>query len=205
MLIFDAVLSAVLNLVIFVLIPLGIYYAYQKWRKKRDLAEVLKRTGLQIGSARYIWYAVVFSAVMISAMIIWPLPIEPFVRQGSPQAAFNGLGLSGTSVILALLYGVVKTGFSEEFFFRGLIAGSLFRRLPPLWANLIQATIFLLPHLLVLLNMPELWWLLPLVFVIALLKGWLRMKSESIVGPWILHASGNVVMCLDVAIRTAGG
>jgi membrane protease YdiL (CAAX protease family) len=37
---------------------------------------------------------------------------------------------------MALLYGVVKTGFSEELLFRGLIAGSLSRRLPLLWATL---------------------------------------------------------------------
>ena len=47
---------------------------------------------------------------------------------------------------MALLYGVVKTGFAEELLFRGLIAGSLGRRLPLVWANLLQALIFLLPH-----------------------------------------------------------
>ena len=38
-----------------------------------------------------------------------------------------GLGLTGTSIAMALLYGVVKTGFAEELLFRGLIAGSLGR------------------------------------------------------------------------------
>ena len=98
---------------------------------------------------------------------------------------------------------MVKTGFPEELFFRGLIAGSLSRRLSIGWAILIQAIIFLAPHLLVLLIMPEMWPLLPLVFLGALILGWLRIKSGSIVGPWIIHAAGNVAVCLSVAIRTA--
>jgi membrane protease YdiL (CAAX protease family) len=40
----------------------------------------------------------------------------------SPQQVFRGLGLGVPSVLLALLYGVVKTGFPEELLFRGLIA-----------------------------------------------------------------------------------
>jgi membrane protease YdiL (CAAX protease family) len=104
---------------------------------------------------------------------------------------------------MALLYGVVKTGFAEEFLFRGLIAGSLARRLPLPWANLAQALLFLLPHLLALRVMPETWGILPLVFAGALFAGWVRIRSGSIFGPWLLHAALNFTMCLSVAARTA--
>ena len=70
------------------------------------------------------------------------------------------------------------------------------------WANVLQALVFLLPHLLILVVAPEVWGLLPLVFVGALLFGWVRIKSGSIIGPWLMHASGNVTMALSVAIRT---
>ena len=103
---------------------------------------------------------------------------------------------------MALLYGVVRTGLAEELLFRGLIAGSLSRRLPEVWANVVQALIFLAPHLLVLLVMPEMWWIMPLVFAGALFAGWLRIRSGSILGPWLIHASANVTMCLSVAART---
>jgi membrane protease YdiL (CAAX protease family) len=56
--------------------------------------------------------------------------------------------------------------------------------------------------LLILLVAPEVWGLLPLVFAGALLFGWVRIKSGSIIGPWLMHASGNVTMALSVAIRT---
>jgi membrane protease YdiL (CAAX protease family) len=41
------------------------------------------------------------------------------------------------------------------------------------------------------------------VFVGALLFGWIRIKSGSILGSWLMHACGNVTMALMVAIRTA--
>src|SRR5262249_26363829 len=114
-----------------------------------------------------------------------------------------GLSLSGQAVGMALLYGVLKTGFTEELLFRGLIAGSLARRLPGVWANLLQALIFLAPHLLVLRIMPEMSWIIPIVFAVGAFAGWLRIQSGSIIGPWLIHASANVTMCLSVAACTA--
>ena len=106
------------------------------------------------------------------------------------------------AIVRAILYGVVQTAFAEELLFRGLISGGLSRRLSVLWANVIQALFFLLPHFLILLVAPEVWGLLPLVFAGALLFGWVRIESGSIIGPWVMHASGNVTMALSVAIRT---
>jgi len=71
------------------------------------------------------------------------------------------------------------------------------------WANAVQALIFLLPHLLLLRLMPEMWGMLPVVFVGAFFLGWVRIKSGSILGSWLIHASVNVAMCLSIAVRTA--
>jgi membrane protease YdiL (CAAX protease family) len=116
---------------------------------------------------------------------------------------FRGLGFSGSSLLMAILYGVIKTGFSEELLFRGLIAGTLSRRFSLLWANIGQALIFLIPHLVVLKIMPEMWGIIPIIFVCALFQGWVRIKSGSIVGAWLIHSFANVAICLSVAIRTA--
>ena len=107
------------------------------------------------------------------------------------------------AITMAYLNGVVQTGFTEELVFRGLIAGSLSRRLPIVWANVSQAGIFLLPHVLILKFAPEMWPILPVVFAGALVFGWIRIKSGSIVGSWLMHASGNVTMALMVASRTS--
>ena len=202
-------LSAIVNLVVLAGIPLGSYTLWHKLRHQRRLAESMVRAGLCVGDRKYLGYAAGLSAIIAGVILVAHLCQGPsdgeglLTRKGSAMAAFAGLGLSGESVLLAVIYGVIKTGFTEELLFRGLIAGSLSRRLPLLWANLIQSTIFLLPHLVLLVIMPELWWLLIVTFVAALVKGWLRIQSGSILGPWLMHATGNVGIALSVAIRTA--
>ncbi len=202
MLLFAAI-SALLNLVVLGGLPFLVYFTYQKWCHKRSFAEIAQRAGLRLSEVRYIGYSLAFALVGVAIVFIWPPPLEPFLRHGSPQGSFRGLGLSGTAVSLALLYGVIKTGFPEELLFRGLIAGSLSRRFSLLWANVGQAFIFLLPHLIVLKVMPELWPILPIIFVTSLFLGWVRIKSGSIIGGWLIHASANIAICLSVAMRTA--
>lgn len=200
----NAVVSSVLNVVVLAGIPFLVYFLWHRIRHKLRLGEVARRAGLQVGEPKYIAYSAAFAAVSVAALLFWSPPLESFTGEGSPQRDFVGLGLTGTSIAMALLYGVVKTGFSEELLFRGLIAGSLGRRLPLVWANLLQALVFLLPHLLVLVARPELWVLLPIVFASSLFLGWARIRSESILGPWLVHAAANVATCLMVAVRTAG-
>ena len=202
MLLTNEAISALLNLFLLAGLPFLLYFAYQKWRRKRGFAEIARRVGLQLGESQYIGYSLAVALATVAILLIWPPPLEPFLREGSPQRVFVGLGLSGQAVAMALLYGVVKTGFTEEFLFRGLIAGSLARQMPAVWANLVQALIFLAPHLLVLRIMPEMWGIFPVVLAGALFAGWVRIRSGSIIGPWLIHAAANVTMCLSVAART---
>jgi membrane protease YdiL (CAAX protease family) len=203
MLLANAALSALVNLLVFAGLPFFVYFVYNKWRHKHAFGQILRRAGLQLGAGRYVAYSAVFSIAAVALLAIWPPALDPFLRDGSPQQPFVGLGFGVSAVSMALLYGVVTTGFPEELLFRGLIAGSLCRRLPLLWANLGQALIFFLPHLLVLRVMPEMRSILPVIFAGALLWGWVRIRSGSIIGSWLMHASVNVAMCLSVAIRTA--
>jgi membrane protease YdiL (CAAX protease family) len=200
----EAVLSAIVNLILLAGLPFLGYYLFHRLRHQRSLREVALRAGLRRGELRYLGYSAAFAAAGVVLLIIWPPPLDSFTQPGSPQADFVGLGLGGQAITLALLYGLVKTGFSEELFFRGLIAGSLERRMPFIWANLLQALIFLLPHGLVLLVMPRMWWLLPVVFAMALFNGWVRCRSGSILGPSLIHGCVNVAVCLSVAYRSAG-
>jgi membrane protease YdiL (CAAX protease family) len=198
----NAAVSALLNLAVLGALPFLAYSAYQKARHHQGFRESARRAGLQLGDGRYLGYGLMASAAAAAVLVAWPPPLEPFLRDGSPQRAFAGLGLGRQAVAMALLYGVVQTGLAEELLFRGLIAGSLARRMPGARANLVQAVIFLAPHLLVLRVMPEMWWTMPLVLAGALFAGWLRLRSGSIMGPWLLHATANVTTCLSVAART---
>ena len=201
----DAVLSAVVNVILLAGLPFLGYYLFHRLQHKRGLREVAQRAGLQLGELRYLAYSAAVAMAGVLLIVVWPPPLDSFTQPGSPQAPFVGLGLGVQSITMALLYGLVKTGFSEELLFRGLIAGSLERRLPFIWANLLQALIFLLPHGFVLLVMPRMWGLLPVVFGIALIAGWVRSRSGSIFGPMLIHGCANVAVCLSVAIRSVKG
>jgi membrane protease YdiL (CAAX protease family) len=198
--------APVVNALIAVLVLAGIpflgYFIWHKWRHKRRFAEIARRAGLQGSGIRHLLISAVIALAVAGVLLLWQPPVAPFLQEGSPQRPFAGLGLGMQAIVMALLYGVVQTGFVEELVFRGLIAGSLARRLPLVWANLLQALIFMLPHLLILKTMPQMWMLLPLVFVLALAMGWVRIKSGSILGSWLMHATLNVTVCLMVAVRT---
>jgi membrane protease YdiL (CAAX protease family) len=198
----DAALSAFLQVTLLAGVPFLGYFIYQKWRHKRSFSEIARRAGLQRCAWRYLAYSVAFALAGVLIIVIWMPPLAPLTREGSALRQFAGLGFTMPAITRAILYGVVQTALAEELLFRGLITGGLSRRLPFLWANVLQALIFLLPHLLILLVAPEVWGILPLVFGGALLFGWVRIKSGSIIGPWVMHASGNVTMALSVAIQT---
>lgn len=197
-----AAIAALVQVAVLAGIPFAGYFAWHRWRHRRSFAEVARRVGLQGCSLVHLAIAAAISCAGVIVIVLWR-PGEAFMREGLAQNAFAGAGLSPPIVVAALLHGVVQTAFAEELLFRGLIAGSLSRRFRPLWANVLQATLFLLPHLLILTVMPGLAWLLPLVFAGGLVMGWLRLRSGSIIGPWLMHASGNVAMALSLAAHTA--
>jgi membrane protease YdiL (CAAX protease family) len=200
----SAAVSALAQVLLLGGVPLFGYWIWQRRRYKRTFVVTARRAGLQLGRPRYLVYSLLFAAASAASLVIWPPPLEPLIRHGSMYRQFAGLGLGGQAIAMALLYGVVQTGFTEELLFRGLIAGSLSRALPFVWANLAQALLFLLPHLAILTVARETWvWgMVPVVYAVALVFGWLRIRSGSILGSWLIHASGNVTMALLVAART---
>ena len=202
----NAAISAFLQAGVLGGAPFLAYIVYQQLRHKRTLQESARRSGLQVGNPRYLVHSLAFAllgaGLIVLVFAVWPTSLEPFTREGSAQRQFVGLGFGVSAMALAFLKGVVQTGFAEELLFRGLIAGSLSRHLPFVWANVAQAFIFLVPHFHILLVMPEMWPILPLVFLGALTFGWVRIKSGSILGSWLMHGTGNVTMALIVAIRT---
>lgn len=194
--------DTLLNLVILVVVPLLPYYVYQSRRHDRGLGEVLRRVGLQRGELKYLWHAVAAVAVIGAWLWLFPPNLEAMTREGSAQHAFAGAGVNVAVMSAALLYALVQTGFAEEFLFRGLIAGALSRRMSVLKANLIQSVIFLAPHLVLLFIMPKQWPLLVLIFVGALYSGWIRIRSGSILGSWLIHGGANLAVTLSILIRT---
>lgn len=139
-------------------------------------------------------------AVLVSAAL---LPITYVALQ-----AISG-GALDTSSRLHVTYGNATTlggyvsvallAVAEEILFRGLLGGILVRRCGFAVGNALQALIFLVPHLLLLLVSAALWPLLPVQLASGWLLGWLRHKSCSI-GPCSLaHIIANVLAPLLLA------
>ncbi len=199
MLVFNELIAALANVILLFAIPLSAYAFIQRWRGNRDFSDIARRLGMTVGDWRYLMLCSAVALVIVGVLVAFPPTFATDLDERNAMRQFAGLGINATTVLMALIYGVVKTGFAEEFLFRGLIAGVLARRMSLIWANAVQAVIFLVPHLLILTVMPEMAWLLPVIFVGALFAGWVRIKSGSFYGPWILHAAINTAMCLLLA------
>ena len=102
-------------------------------------------------------------------------------------SAYAGWTLSVTSFLLAWLREAIYVALGEEIFFRGFLGGWLVRRLGFAVGNTIQALIFLLPHLLLLLVSLNLWPIIVVQMLAGWLLGWLRYRSDSILPGWLAH------------------
>ena len=94
MLLADAALSALLNLVLFAGFPFLLYFLYHTRERKRELGEIAQRAGLQLGERRYLGYSVAFAFACIATVVAWPPPLEPLVRQGSGSRQFVASALA---------------------------------------------------------------------------------------------------------------
>jgi hypothetical protein len=103
----NAAVSALLNLAALGGLPFLVYFAYQRWRHKPGFRDTARRAGLRLGGGRYLGCSLLVAVATVAALIAWPPPLDPFLREGSPQRAFAGLGLGQQAVAKALLYGVV--------------------------------------------------------------------------------------------------
>jgi hypothetical protein len=85
----------------------------------------------------------------------------------------------------------IYVALGEEILFRGLLGGWLIRRLGFAIGNTIQAFVFIIPHLLLLLVSPTLWPVIIIQLMAAWLFGWLRYRSNSILPGWFAHSLAN--------------
>jgi len=111
-------------------------------------------------------------------------------------SVYAGWSLSLSSFMFALLREAFYVALGEEFFFRGLLGGYLERRFGFMKGNTIQAFIFLLPHLLLLLVSLSFWVVVVVQFLAGWVLGWLRSRSGSIMPGWIGHSLANALGAL---------
>lgn len=166
-------------------VPALVYVIVQSRGKDRTLESALSRLGASWGSASaYAWALLLLLPLLLTAWLaIVLIPAEVLETPGVSIARL-------TSVSIAL--GVVLRAIGEEVFFRGLLGGILIRRFGFLWGNLLQAVLFLVPHLLLLLIDARLWPILPVQFAAGWLLGWLRHKTGTFVPGAVVHVVVNI-------------
>lgn len=161
------------------------------------LAEIRARLGLKIGNRRS--YVLALAAAVPWSLIAIFITAWTSSFKGSTIALFVDAPPRLEVITGIICYGILGSSFPEELLFRGLIAGALFRRRPFWQANLLQAAIFTLPHLLILLKVPRLWLLATGVpLCLGATCGWLRHSSGSILPAVIVHAASNIAAALAV-------
>lgn len=132
----------------------------------------------------YVWAAAV--VVLLSGVSFFAtrlVPADVLVSAGSTNRI--------TTLVAGLA--VVVRAAGEEMLFRGFLQGVVanrFGRTAGIW---VQAFLFLLPHLALLLVSPRVWPILPAQFLTGLALGWLRSRHESIAPTIAVHAVANVI------------
>ncbi|KAB3533503.1 CPBP family intramembrane metalloprotease [Alkaliphilus pronyensis] len=142
------------------------------------------------------YVVVVLFMIFISFLVVFViLPLYVDVSNNA-TAQFAGKGFS--ALIPALIFSFIKTGLSEEIFFRGFLAKRLISKFGFKIGNIAQGLLFGLLH-----GMLFFWiaGVLGAIVIITLtgisgwLSGWINEKQSggSIISSWLLHGTGNII------------
>ena len=169
-------------------IPTILYMVARKLRAEA-WGTILRKVGWTAGKpVYYLWALGAFAIVAALAAVVLRFVPADFL-QGSSQYA--GWKRSASTLLLAFLREGIYVALGEEIFFRGLLGGWLVRKLGFAFGNLLQAVIFLLPHLLLLQLGTAIWPVFVIQFAAGWLQGWLRYRSDSVLPGWLVHTLSN--------------
>lgn len=118
-------------------------------------------------------------------------PADLLDQEQIAQTVYSTWDLSIATFFLIFAREAIYTALGEEVFFRGFLGGMLFRKFGFAVGNIIQAILFLLPHLILLVLSLKLWPLLVVQLLGGWLYGWLYHESNSILPGWLSHSLGN--------------
>jgi CAAX protease family protein len=196
----DAIVSTILQVVVFTLIPFFVYVVTH-----RRVGGFFAYLGLRRPERRtLIW------ATLLSTLFIW-LTVGLFLLLGlretliAPNTVAGKLraqGLSAETLSVLLLTAFGTTALAEEILFRGFLAKRLISWLGFGWGNLLQALLFGLLHLSIYAfpGAPAFSLFHGVGIVLATgLGGWMfgalneRLGNGSIVPSWWAHGLGNLL------------
>ena len=170
-------------------------YVFFLHRRGQTWAGAFRRVGFQTCPPVYYAWAVGILVLTggLAVFVTRTVPAEVLQNPNVSVSQYRGLEFSVGTVFLVLFREAFYTALGEEIFFRGFLGGLLFRRFGFAVGNAMQALLFLLPHLLLLLVSLTLWRLVVVQLLSGWLLGWLRYRSKSILPGWIAHSFLNTL------------
>lgn len=186
--------GSVLELIMFSL-P-SMFYVRRLQHRGRTPSDARAAVGWQGATRRTYGLAVLITLVLLplTYVALRAIPI------GALRTSSNSHVTFGRATTVGGYAGIALLAVAEEILFRGLIAGVLVRRYGFATGNIIQALVFLAPHLLLLLVSRAIWPLLPVQLVAGWLLGLLRQRSGSIGPGSLTHVAANVLAPLLLTI-----
>lgn len=173
----------------------SIIYMIVRLIRGAPFSEARKNVGWALCTGKDLLYAAaVFVAVAIIGFVVLKF-IPVTLLEGA--SAYSGQPLTVRSILAALIHEAFYIALGEEVFFRGFLGSWLFRRLGFRWGNLVQATVFLLPHLFLLAVGPQIWPVFIVQFCAGWAQGWLQYKSGSILPSWLVHTTTNLASAIS--------
>ncbi len=169
-------------------------------RRGEKWSEVLEKIGWQ--GSRPVYFLWALGVMIIVGWLAWlalqVVPAEVLQDPNVNISDYAGWTLGVSSFLLVWLREAVYVALGEEILFRGFLGGWLIRRLGFAIGNALQAFVFILPHLLLLLVSLSLWPVIIVQLLAGWLLGWLRYRSNSILPGWIAHSLTNAIGALSV-------
>ncbi|MCD8365712.1 MAG: CPBP family intramembrane metalloprotease [Clostridiales bacterium] len=188
----SALSDAVVQVILFSVIPL-IWWLITA-RKKENFFHWLGFHKFKAGNRRQ--YLIWFFGVLAGSFAVGEFAILIRGDLSIADSAYKGLGLAAVPSVA--MYSFIQTALSEEIFFRGFLLKRLANQFGFRTANIIQASIFGVIHLL------EVWGQTDFIagaviviypVVVALLLGYINEKKSdgSVYPSWIIHGTLNTV------------
>ncbi|MTI68157.1 MAG: CPBP family intramembrane metalloprotease [Firmicutes bacterium] len=200
----NEIISTIIQLLLVTLIPVTVYVI-----RNKSLKDFFVSIGFKKPNGNWILYSILYGII---AMILFSVPLFYLSKIGalnSKNLATNNImsqNFSIITVIQILVYAVIKTGLSEEIFFRGFIAKKLIDKFGFKKGNSIQAIIFGIIHGGIFINYGIVAVLISILFptLVGFGFGYMneKMFGGSIIPSWSTHAIANIISPLIMILLT---
>lgn len=194
----DLLINTLLQLGVFMIIPLLVY-----WIQHKQVGGFGTYLGLKRSTRTANLLALGLAVALVIPLIGLIYTVGEFreimLHPQSVSGALRQNGASWSTFGLIIGTAAFKTAFTEELLFRGFIAKRLIASLGMKWGNMIQAVLFGILHSIFFLSITDKVWFLLVIFLIptlgALGKAFIneRYANGSIIPGWIAHATANIL------------